>query len=998
MVKQTCGGDEDSYNERQYDDAALAGVVLDENGVAQLKSFTLSSCAWALGRAMKGASPGWLDGFDLASQAASGALRELLFNPRPKLSEQLLSELAKYVLGLVGTETLEQVVDAVTSLWGATAEDKAPVDTSTPPVLTADHLTDITTMLVRLTGTDEVFTDLDVRVACEEVYRREEEPTFDFLNSMLLEDLDMVRNEIMAGSYPKALRTYLAEKPDNTRHVDVREAGSAVLERLHPEKLPHGRWPSNPEHGLALHQQLAVNNAMTDLGDAEGLMGVNGPPGTGKTTLLRDVMAALVTKRAQAMARLGTPSDAFREHLQWKKGDRTFTVPVLAPELTGFEMVVASSNNGAVENVTKETPDLEAVEKRWLGEVDYFSDVGTAVLNSDQLDKPDRWRPAWGLAAAKLGRKQYRSDFVTAFWFGRKETRNAKGFDGLQQVLRAGPGPVPWRDAVARFRSAEQKVTRLQRDRERIRLAWESRDGVTARIAEAEAVITATTADQAKYNELLARQEREFDDGKRRYREREADRDAHRQRRPGFLDILMSLGKVVKPWRHENAALASRSQEARAVMDDREQAVERTTTLLRDLQRFLTDTTRQAGVLHTELDRIDQALSQAADIGVHLPDRNGTDRLHTPWTDTKLNTARSELFLEALRLHRVFLEHNRKPMSQGLASAVDAVAGSMPADVDPRVRTAAWQHLFLAVPVVSTTFASCGRMLAGLPAESLGWLLIDEAGQATPQAAVGAIWRSKRVVAVGDPLQLEPIVAMPFPVQQSLRQRASVSERWLPERYSVQKLADEATPMGTELGGLWVGTPLTVHRRCDDPMMSISNAVAYDNMMIKATPDRDPFEVDGRELDESVWLDVVSARSDGHWIFDEGAELDWKLKWLKDRNLDMKQIIMISPFRDVARQLVLRQRGFGTGPSGTVHTAQGKEADIVFLVLGGEPGNSGALKWAAEKPNLLNVAVSRAKRRLYIIGNSSRWLSLPHFNVLPGELKVKAATQSRLHR
>ncbi len=108
MVKQTCGGDEDSYNERQYDDAALAGVVLDENGVAQLKSFTLSSCAWALGRAMKGASPGWLDGFDLASQAASGALRELLFNPRPKLSEQLLSELAKYVLGLVGTEPLNR--------------------------------------------------------------------------------------------------------------------------------------------------------------------------------------------------------------------------------------------------------------------------------------------------------------------------------------------------------------------------------------------------------------------------------------------------------------------------------------------------------------------------------------------------------------------------------------------------------------------------------------------------------------------------------------------------------------------------------------------------------------------------------------------------------------------------------------------------------------------------------------------------------------------------
>ena len=59
---------------------------------------------------------------------------------------------------------------------------------------------------------------------------------------------------------------------------------------------------------------------------------------------------------------------------------------------------------------------------------------------------------------------------------------------------------------------------------------------------------------------------------------------------------------------------------------------------------------------------------------------------------------------------------------------------------------------------------------------------VDEAGQATPQNAVGALWRCQRAVIVGDPQQLEPITTVPFRAEQAIREHYGVEEEWLTGR------------------------------------------------------------------------------------------------------------------------------------------------------------------------------------------------------------------------
>ena len=314
-----------------------------------------------------------------------------------------------------------------------------------------------------------------------------------------------------------------------------------------------------------------------------------------------------------------------------------------------------------------------------------------------------------------------------------------------------------------------------------------------------------------------------------------------------------------------------------------------------------------------------------------------------------------------------------------------------------------WQSLFMIVPVISTTFASLARQFCDLEPDSIGWLFVDEAGQTVPQAAVGGLWRAKRVIVVGDPLQIEPVFTLPSRLIAALSDQASFADKedYAPNKSSAQYLADRANRFGATLpregrDSLWIGSPLRVHRRCIDPMYSVSNRIAYQNKMIFGLRERN--QPNGPPIHfESSWIDICGKVLRKQEVPEQTRFVVDLLTHLFESSEDPFGIYVISPFREVknAIQNELISR-VGTKAKkwckkriGTVHTFQGKEEDTVLLVLDADREHSGAAQWAASKPNLLNVAITRAKRRLFVIGERSLWENLPYFEAVAQELKVR---------
>ena len=85
-----------------------------------------------------------------------------------------------------------------------------------------------------------------------------------------------------------------------------------MLQRvLHIDHAPLGKWPSR--YAPAFMQQFAINLAISNNSEFPPFLSVNGPPGTGKTTMLKEVIADAIVKKAMVMSNFPESNDAFTE-------------------------------------------------------------------------------------------------------------------------------------------------------------------------------------------------------------------------------------------------------------------------------------------------------------------------------------------------------------------------------------------------------------------------------------------------------------------------------------------------------------------------------------------------------------------------------------------------------------------------------------------------------------------------------------------------------------
>jgi very-short-patch-repair endonuclease len=254
-------------------------------------------------------------------------------------------------------------------------------------------------------------------------------------------------------------------------------------------------------------------------------------------------------------------------------------------------------------------------------------------------------------------------------------------------------------------------------------------------------------------------------------------------------------------------------------------------------------------------------------------------------------------------------------------------------------------------------------------------VVIDEASQCSIAHVLPLAYRARRLVVVGDPNQLTPVEKLDHSQLDALATAAGTTHDELHTR-ALSRGDDSAYTAYAHRAGDRVHL-LDEHYRCHPSIARFCNQAFYGGQLRVLT---DVNDLAGHERGLQ-WVHVQgrTQRGPNGGAFNE-IEAHAVVQWVAERLDDGATIGVVTPF--TAQTALIESLLSRAVPEvarhrvdltvGTAHRFQGDERDLmVFSPVISDEAYEGTARWVEQQRNLLNVAVSRARSALAVVGDET---------------------------
>lgn len=257
--------------------------------------------------------------------------------------------------------------------------------------------------------------------------------------------------------------------------------------------------------------------------------------------------------------------------------------------------------------------------------------------------------------------------------------------------------------------------------------------------------------------------------------------------------------------------------------------------------------------------------------------------------------------------------------------------------------------------VLSTTFSAT----SSLPGHIFDYLIMDEASQVPVESAALALSKANNAVIVGDLKQLPNIITDDVRIEiEQLNSTCNIEDKYDCLKNSFLSSVTKVFP----------DTPMTLlkeHYRCAPMIINFCNQKFYGGelvIMTKADKDNVPMKVI-KTVKGNHSRSITS--NDKVYVFNQ-REVD-EFQKLKESNPDvpLESIGIITPYKGQALRFRETVKD-GRLEADTIHKYQGREKDIIVMSTVADVYND-----FVDNSNLINVAVSRAKKKFILITNGN---------------------------